>query len=235
LPILNISTTSNLAATAFYDLVKNRIQPALARIDGVGQIQLLGGQEREIRVNVKKDALEQYGLSILQVVQAVQKANLEFPTGKVVNAEEEMTLRLKGKFQSLEDLRQLVVSTNQQGAAIRLYELAEVQDTQKKATDISRLNGKSSIALSITKLEAVGAVFTDILIAIVLVALVMILFLHSFRNALIVMLSIPLSLMASVIAMFALDYSFNMMTLLGMSWLLSLFHFPWQKDWQEIY
>ncbi len=263
LPILNISTTSNLAATAFYDLVKNRIQPALARIDGVGQIQLLGGQEREIRVNVKKDALEQYGLSILQVVEVVQKANLEFPTGKVVNAEEEMTLRLKGKFQSLEDLRQLVVSTNQQGAAIRLYELAEVQDTQKKATDISRLNGKSSIALSITKrndansvevskkvraelaelseqyknealqftvardaseftLEAVGAVFTDILIAIVLVALVMILFLHSFRNALIVMLSIPLSLMASVIAMFALDYSFNMMTLLGMSLVIGI-------------
>ena len=263
LPIMSISTTSNLPAAAFYEMVKNRIQPTLARVEGVGQINILGGQEREIKVNVQQDALEQYGLSILQVVQAVQKGNLEFPTGKVESEEGEKTLRLTGKFQSLEDLRQLVVATNPQGAPVRLYEVAEIQDAQKKIKDISRLNGKSSIALSILKrndansvevskevrkvldimtkqyeaqqlqfsiardasvftLEAVGAVFTDIIIAIVLVALVMVLFLHSFRNALIVMLSIPLSLLASVITMDALGYTFNMMTLLGMSLVIGI-------------
>lgn len=262
-PIMSIGATSNLPSGDFFDLMKDQILPQLASMDGVGQINLLGGQEKEIRVNIRKDKLEQLGISILQVVQAVQTSNLDFPTGKIKNEDQQILIRLAGKFQSIEDLRRLVITTNRMGVPIRLYEVAEVQDTQQEIEDLNRVNGTSSIGVSILKqsdanavdvsklikrklgelenqytesnldffisndsseftLNAVMAVQYDLILAILLVAAVMLLFLHSFRNAIIVMLSIPASLISAVIAMYIFGYTFNLMTLLAMSLVIGI-------------
>lgn len=262
-PIMSIGVTSTESSGNFYDLMEDRIKPLLSSITGVGEVNLLGGQEKEIRVNVKKDKMEQYGISILQVVQAVRAANLDFPTGKIKNDNRQILIRLAGKFQSLDDLRQLVVTTNRNGVPVRLYEIAEIQDTQKEIVDLNRVDMKSSIGISIVKqtdanavdvsesilnklkeleeqyadinlefsvsrdasdftLEAVNAVQYDLMLAIILVALVMLFFLHSFRNALIVMVAIPASLVSAVIAMYVLDYTFNLMTLLAMSLVIGI-------------
>jgi len=262
-PIMSIGASSTLPGGEFYNLMEDRIKPQLASLTGVGEINLLGGQEKEVQVNVRKDQLEQYGISILQVVQAVQMSNLDFPTGKIKNNERQILIRLAGKFQTIEDLRQVVVTTNREGAPIRLYEIAEVRETQKEVEDLNRVDGKNSFGMSILKqsdanavdvsnaiksklkeleaqypeaslqftiasnssdftLDAVKAVQHDLVLSIVLVALVMLLFLHSFRNAVIVMLAIPASLVSAVIAMYVLGYTFNLMTLLAMSLVIGI-------------
>ena len=262
-PIMAIGSSSTLPSGDFYDLMEERIKPQLSSIAGVGEVNLLGGQEKEIRVNLKKDKLEQYGISILQVVQVVEASNLDFPTGKINDENQQIHIRLAGKFQSVDDLRQLVVTTNKDGSPIRLYEVAEIQDTQKEIEDLNRVDGDASIGLSILKqsdanavdvskaiqeklkelegqyakeklafkiasnssdftLNAVEAVQHDLVLAIILVAVVMLFFLHSFRNALIVMVAIPASLVSAVIAMYALGYTFNLMTLLAMSLVIGI-------------
>ena len=262
-PIMAIGSSSTLPSGDFYDLMEERIKPQLSSIAGVGEVNQLGGQEKEIRVNLKKDKLEQYGISILQVVQVVEASNLDFPTGKIKNENQQILIRLAGKFQSVDDLRQLVVTTNKDGSPIRLYEVAEIQDTQKEIEDLNRVDGDASIGLSILKqsdanavdvskaiqeklkelegqyakeklafkiasnssdftLNAVEAVQHDLVLAIILVAVVMLFFLHSFRNALIVMVAIPASLVSAVIAMYALGYTFNLMTLLAMSLVIGI-------------
>lgn len=60
-----------------------KIQPVLSRVKGVAQVNLIGGQEREIKVNLDKNKLEGYGLSIPQVQQAILTSNVDFPTGNV--------------------------------------------------------------------------------------------------------------------------------------------------------
>lgn len=262
-PIMAIGVSSTLPSGDFYDLMEDRIKPQLSSIAGVGQVNLLGGQEKEVRVNLKRDKLEQYGISILQVVQVVQASNLDFPTGKIKNETQQILIRLAGKFQSVDDLRQLVVTTNKDGSPIRLYEVAEIQDTQKEIEDLNRVDGNASVGLSILKqsdanavdvseaiqkkleeleeqytnvnlefkiatnssdftLDAVEAVQHDLVLAIILVAVVMLFFLHSFRNALIVMVAIPASLVSAIIAMYALGYTFNLMTLLAMSLVIGI-------------
>src|SRR5690606_25216111 len=80
LPIMTLSASANMDEAAFYDLVDKRIAPLLSRADGVAQINLIGGQEREIQVSVDAAKLEGYGLSLLQVQNAVLSSNLDFPT-----------------------------------------------------------------------------------------------------------------------------------------------------------
>ncbi len=262
-PIMSVGATSTLPATKFYDLMDDQIKPALSQLEGVAQINLIGGVEREIRVNVKKDKLEQYGLSILQVTQAIQQANLEFPTGKVKDNNEQVSIRLAGKLKTVEEIRNLSVATNAAGAPIKLSEIAEVIDTEKEITSLTRVDGTPSIGLQVLKqtdanavavsalvreefkkleeqyknealrfdiagdssdftLEAVDAVTHDIILAILLVAAVMLLFLHSLRNALIVLIAIPVSLVTTFIGMYALGYTFNLMTLLAMSLVIGI-------------
>jgi hydrophobic/amphiphilic exporter-1 (mainly G- bacteria), HAE1 family len=264
LPIMSIGVAATANPAEFYNLVNDRIKPTLASVPGVGEIKIIGGQEREIQVSVNRQKLESRGLSILQVVQALQTANLDFPTGKIENQEEQVTIRLAGKLQTLDDMQALVVAANPRtGAPVKLGEIAEVRDGLKDLKSMSRVDGKDAMGLQIIKTsdanavsvadgvigkldelesqfigfdlkffvannqtdftrEAVDAVEHDLMLAIVLVAVVMLFFLHSIRNAIIVMLAIPTSLISTVILMYAFGFTLNLMTLLAMSLVIGI-------------
>ncbi|MEZ4933291.1 MAG: efflux RND transporter permease subunit [Saprospiraceae bacterium] len=192
-------------------------------------------------------------------MQAVNTANLDFPTGKIENDQEQVIIRLAGKFKSIDDIRNLHVANDPRSSSpIKLWEIAEVLDGKKERKTISRTDGRSGIGIQILKSsdanavavadgvlgkldglkdqykdinlqfeiannqtdftrEAVDAVSHDLLLAVILVAVVMLFFLHSFRNAIIVMLAIPTSLISTLIMMYAFGFTLNMMTLLAMS------------------
>ncbi len=260
LPIMTLSASSNLADPEFFDVIDNRIAPALSRVEGVARIDIIGGREREIQVNIDPQKLEGFGLSLMQVQNAVLTSNLDFPTGSVKTNKQDILIRLSGKFKNLEELRNLVVFDDPKNfAQIRLKDVADVQDSEKDIEKIARVNQKSTLVLSIMKqtdanavdvskkiksglekmmgqdyknidlnvqvvndksdytLESANAVIFDLIIAIILVAVVMLFFLHSIRNSLIVMISIPASLIATFIGMYLMGYSLNLMSLLGLS------------------
>ena len=258
IPVLRMGLTSNLPSRDFYQFIKDRIQPRLSKLAGVGQITLIGGDEREIRVNLDADKIQSYGLSILQVTQIIKASNLDFPTGKIENSKNQFIVRVAGKFNSVEVLRNLVIAKSKQGGDIKLSDLAEVQDGQKDFTNISRINGVTSVGIIVTKqsdansvevsklvrkeiskiesdykvqkvkfdiaedgslytIDAANAVKEDLILAVLLVAAVMFLFLHNIRNSFIVMLAIPASLISTFLVMYAAGYTLNLMTLLGLS------------------
>ncbi|MET7030442.1 efflux RND transporter permease subunit [Sediminicola luteus] len=257
LPIMRLGVSSEMDITEFNDLVENDIKETLSRIEGVARVQVIGGNEREIRVNVDRDKLKAYGLSILQVTQAISAANLDFPTGNIKNDKQQVTVRLSGKFRNVEDIKGLDISTGM-GSSVKIEDIAEVYDTTKDVTTISRIDGISSIGLTISKqsdgntvqvaedikkeiskieseyadknlkiavaqdssvftLEAADAVIFDLMLAVGLVAIIMLFFLRSWKDSIIVMVSIPVSIVATFIAMNQLGYTLNLMTLLGLS------------------
>ena len=263
LPILNIGATSTLNSIEFYDLLKHRVLPALNQIQGVGEITLIGGNEREIRVSLDAARLEAYNLSALQVLQAVQSSSLEFPTGKIKNNETQTVIRLSAKFKSIHDIENVVVFADEAGALVKLKNVAEVWDTAKETTSLARVNGINSVGMSIKKQsgantvevshlikaelirleevyhdenlkftipsdasefieKAANSVKQDLLNVVLLVSLVMFIFLHSLRNALIVMFVVPISLIVSFVGMYLLGYSLNLMTLLALSLIIGM-------------
>lgn len=258
LPILSLATTANMDDAAFYDLIDKRIQPVLSRVPGVAQVNLIGGQEREIQVSIDASKLQGYGLSILQVQQAILSSNLDFPTGSVKTQNQDILVRLAGKYKTVEELRNLVVTTSATGAQVRVRDIADVQDAQKDVEKIARVNQRSALLLQVLKqsdanavevsrgtqaiianlmqtyekenlnieiandsstytLESANAVIFDLFLAVLLVAVVMLFFLHSLRNAVIVMVAIPTSLIATFIGISLFGYTLNLMSLLGLS------------------
>ena len=257
LPIMTIGANGKMDEAAFYDLVDKKIAPILSRVAGVAQVNIIGGQEREIQVNLDAVKMQGYGLSVPQVQQNILSSNLDFPTGNIQTREQKILIRLAGKYKNVEELKNLVVSSKN-GVQIRLGDIADVQDTQKITEKIARVDQKSAIILQIVKqsdanavavseellkaitalendykttqlklevakdstvftLEAADSVVHDLLIAVFLVAFVMLFFLHSIRNSLIVMVSIPASLIATFIGIYLLGYTLNLMSLLGLS------------------
>jgi hydrophobic/amphiphilic exporter-1 (mainly G- bacteria), HAE1 family len=151
IPVLRMGLTSNLPSKDFYQFIKDRIQPRLSKLAGVGQITLIGGDEREIRVNLDADKIQSYGLSVLQVTQVIKTSNLDFPTGKIENSKDQFIVRVAGKFKSVDDLRNLVIAKSKQGGDIKLSDVAEVQDGQRDFVNLSRINGITSVGLIVTK------------------------------------------------------------------------------------
>ena len=257
MPIITIAATANMNNVEFYDLLDKKIQPIISRVAGVAQVNLIGGQEREIQVNIDQNKLEGYGLSVPAVSQIIQASNLDFPTGNVKTRENSTLIRLSGKYQSIEELRNLVISS-QNGVQVRLGDIADVQDSQKDADKLARLNQSDAILIQVMKqsdanavavseevrnavleieedykvngvnleiandtseftLTAANNVIFDIFLAVFLVAVVMLLFLHSLRNAFIVMITIPASLIATFIGIYFMGYTLNLMSLVALS------------------
>lgn len=263
IPIMRLAITSKIPPTELYDLVKNKVKPMISTINGIAQVDVLGGEEREIRISIDNEKLKAHRLSILQVTQAIQSANMEFPTGKIKDQSQQVIIRLSGKFSAIEDLRNLVVSTDGNGSPVRLSDIAEVNDTKKETTSISRYNGENSIGLlifkqpdgnevevskkvkeTITHLEEIyasqkikfaiandtseftltsaNAVMKDLLLAICLVALVMLVFLHSVRNSFIVLVAIPASLISTFTLMYLFGFSLNIISMIAMSLVIGI-------------
>ncbi|HSD06502.1 efflux RND transporter permease subunit [Flavobacterium sp.] len=257
MPIITLGANGKMDEAAFYDLIDKKIAPVLSRVQGVAQVNIIGGQEREIQVNLDAKKMQGYGLSVPQVQQLILSSNLDFPTGSIQTRNQKILIRLAGKYKNVEELRNLVISSAN-GAQIRLQDIADVQDTQKLAEKIARVDQKSAIILQIIKqsdanavavselvaktitklendyksnhlelktakdstiftLEAAESVLHDLFFAVLLVAFVMLFFLHSVRNSLIVMVSIPASLIATFIGIYLLGYTLNLMSLLGLS------------------
>ncbi len=257
MPVLIFGVTSTLPDVQFYQLVNDHIKPRLSQLAGVGQVMIMGGKQRTIRVNLNHDKLNSYKLSAGQVLQAVQSGNLEYPTGSFKDSDRQFGVRLAGKFQSLEELRELVVGRSD-GGLIHLTDVAEVRDGTKDTTVITRINGKTTLGIMVQKqsdanavnvsknvraelaviekeyaeinlqanmamdnstftVDSANAVKEDLLLAILLVAGVMLLFLHSYRNALIVMVAIPTSMVTTFIGMWLMGATLNVITLLALS------------------
>jgi HAE1 family hydrophobic/amphiphilic exporter-1 len=262
-PVLQVSAVAkNMSDRDFMELLDDQILPQIKQTKGVAEVQVIGGEKRELRVNVDKDKMKLYGLSMAAINQAIAAANVEFPTGKLKSTEEQMTVRLAGKYKSVNDLENLILTTNGT-SPIRLGDVADVVDGSKDQITVSRFNGENGVGLRIKKqsdanavdmskatkkrfkeieekyaaegvhftiatdtsiptIESVDAVIHDLELAVLLVALVMMLFLHSLRNAFIVLISIPASLISTFVAMYLLGYTLNLMTLLAMSLVIGI-------------
>lgn len=158
MPIIQLGAYSSLTDTEFYDLVDQRIQPTLSQVEGVAQVNLLGGSEREIKVNLNRNKMEAYGISPIQVNMTIASANLDFPTGRIKNMEEQILIRLAGKFNAVEEIGELAVAYKEDGSPVRIKDIAEVLDSNKDEEVLSRLNGNSAIALTIQKQSDANAV-----------------------------------------------------------------------------
>ncbi|MDV2466330.1 AcrB/AcrD/AcrF family protein [Elizabethkingia anophelis] len=263
LPIMSVSATSNLEPTDFYQKMKDDYLPQIQQLKGVAEIAILGGEEREIQIKVDKEKLKLYKISLYQVVEAVNRSGIDLPAGKLQTDTENNSVRLVGKFNTINDIQNVQVAMPFPNSPVYVKDIAEVTDGIKEITSYSRYNSKNGIGLMIKKqgdanavdvsklirekfqsiekqnanadvkfvvtddstdntIAAVNSVVFDLILAVILVSLVMLLFLRSFRNSLIVLVAIPTSLITAFAVMWLWGYTLNLMTLLAMSLIIGI-------------
>lgn len=257
-PVIKAGVTASMAPRNLYDLVDNQLRPILQNVAGVGQVNIIGGDEREIQINIKQDRLRSYGLSISQVTRAIGNANMSFPAGSIETQNQQLSIRYDANVKSLDELRELIVLQQPGQGAIYLKDIAEVVDATAKTTAINHIDGIPSIGVQIIKqsdanavdvseqvkkafvnietqykqqglkfnistdqsvytLHAANAVMFDLVLAVIIVGIVMLAFLHSFRSSMFVLVALPASIIPTFIAMYLLGFSLNLMTLMALS------------------
>jgi HAE1 family hydrophobic/amphiphilic exporter-1 len=263
-PILRIALTSTiLTPTELYQLAKDKLKTRIEATDGVAEVDITGGRERQIKVNVDNDKLRSYNLSITQVQQALAGANLDFPTGKISQPSDQYLVRVKGKFQSVAEMKTLPVATLPSGSTVYLGDVARVEDSYNEDHQPTRLSLHEAVGVTVIKTSdanstqtadnvykilhkledeyksdaikfdistdvttftraSIEEVFSALIIAIILVSCVLFLFLRSGRNALIVLVSIPTSLISTLLFMWIFGFTINMMSMMALSLVIGI-------------
>jgi HAE1 family hydrophobic/amphiphilic exporter-1 len=257
-PVIKAAVTADMAPRALYELINNQLKPVLQNVTGVGQVDIIGGDEREIQVNINQEKLLVYGLSITQVTQAINNANLSFPAGSIRTSDQQLSLRYDAFVTSLDELRDLVILQQPGKGQIYLRDIGEVVDAMARPVTINHINGIASNGVQIIKqsdanavkvsegvkkafaaiesqhkkynvrfnissdqsiytLSSANAVMYDLGLAVLVVGIVMVAFLHSLRSSMFVLVALPASIIPTFIAIYVLGFSLNIMTLMALS------------------
>jgi HAE1 family hydrophobic/amphiphilic exporter-1 len=150
-PIVSLSLTSQtLGAAALTQLADPTIVRELRAIPGVAQATVVGGLEPEMTVQVKPQALQAAGLSVAQVVAALEAQNLAAPVGRLEGRFQERTIRLKGRLEGPQDFAQVVVA-ERNGQSIRLGQVADVFGGHEEQRTLALFDAKEAVGIDILK------------------------------------------------------------------------------------
>lgn len=157
MPVVMMGVVSELDPVSLRGLIDNEIAYRLERVNGVASVNVWGGQTREISINVDPQKISALGLSMDQVISRIRAANITKPTGTNYRGNYQITVRVPGVFESLEELERTVVA--QRGSSvIALSDIATVEDGTSKVNSVVRINGEPGIQISVNKQSGTNTV-----------------------------------------------------------------------------
>jgi len=156
-PILSLVLSGRIPIREMTKIAEDEAKPRLQKILGVGGIDVVGGQEREIQVWVRADKLAQYHLAVQDVFAALAAQNLEVPGGRFRDGQDELVVKTKGEVHSARGIAELIVPVPTPGAPIRIKDVARVVDSTEEASSYSSLNGVSAVSLVVRKKSGTNA------------------------------------------------------------------------------
>jgi len=157
MPILILGASSRLDPVQMKQIIEDQIKYRLERVPGVAALDVWGGHDREIHVDVFPDVLESLALSLDEVLDGIRTANVSLPAGKIDRGNFEVTVRVPGEYTDLDQLRNTVVAVRNNNE-IKLNQVASVEDSWTRVTRVVRINGKQGIHLAVRKQSGTNTV-----------------------------------------------------------------------------
>ncbi len=257
-PIMSLTLSSpGLSGGELTRLVDPGITRRLRGIAGVASVNLAGAIERELVVELRPRDLQASGVSVGQVVAALQSQNLAVPVGRLEGALDERTIRLKGRLDTPAEFKDVIVTRQAGGRVVRLGDVADVRDSTEEPRTFALFNDEEAVGIDILKssgfsttavadavrgrvaeiqstlpagvtlrvvqdggvrvADSVGGVESGLIEGAALTVAVVFLFLNSWRSTVITGLALPVSVLASFVAVWAFGFTLNTMSLLGLS------------------
>lgn len=142
-PIMTLLVSGPMSRRELTEIADKQVRRSIQTVDGVGGVQLNGGQARQIRVLLDAQKLTSHNFTVLDVRNALQRENIEAPGGRMITGPQELGLRTLGRVTSSDQFSQIVVGT-QGGIPVRIRDVAEVQDGAQELRTWSALFGKGN-------------------------------------------------------------------------------------------
>lgn len=260
-PVVRIAVSAPRSLREVTDVADNQIKQQIESINGVGDVQIVGGRLREIQIWVDPDKMRAFNVTVAQVADAVRAQNMEVPGGRVEEGTRELTVRTMGRIVNPSDFNNLVVA-NRGTYSVKLSDIGYAEDGAEEPRTEARLNGQPAVTLVVSKqsgqntvavadevkarlqeiskrlppgfkTEVVGdqstfikvsinAIQTHLIEGSILAAIVVFVFLWSFRSTVIAGLAIPTSIVATFGLMAAMGFTLNNITMLALTLMVGI-------------
>lgn len=149
-PVLRITISAPTSLREVTEVAKDQVKERIESISGVGQVLIIGGQERQINVWVDPDKLRSYNITPAEVSGALRIQNIEFPSGRLDEGQKETALRTLGKIQRPADFADVVVATRGD-YQVKVKDIGYVEDGAEEVRSEARLNGRPAVTLIVSK------------------------------------------------------------------------------------
>ena len=149
-PILFLGVDGNLDPVTLREIAENDVAPRLERVPGVAVVNVVGGQRREIRLELSREKIAAFNIAPDRVINVLRAANQNIPVGEIDQGDTTYLVRSQGQFRNLEDIKSLAVTTRD-GVPIYVRDIADVRDTTEDLRSIVRINGRPGLQMSVTK------------------------------------------------------------------------------------
>jgi HAE1 family hydrophobic/amphiphilic exporter-1 len=158
-PILQMAVSSPRPLREVTEIADKQIKPRLENISGVGEIQLVGGLKREIRVWIDPGKMRAYNLSVSEVANALRQQNMELPGGSVNAGATELSVRTLGRLVDPAQFDEIAIATRGP-YVVKLRDIGHAEDSEEEPTTAARLNGDPSVTLVVSKQSGQNTVAT---------------------------------------------------------------------------
>lgn len=150
--ILVFAVTSNsMTPEQIREMVDIQLKPIVSRVNGVASVEVYGGRERKILVELDRDKMVAYNISIERVMDVLGQSNVNLLAGNVEAGKYEFAIRSIGAFLTVDDIGDIGVKATRQGSILPLKEIATVKDSYLEATDQARLNLEQNVTVYVKK------------------------------------------------------------------------------------
>lgn len=260
-PVVRIAVSAPRSLREVTDIADKKIKQQIESINGVGQVQIIGGRSREIQVWVDPDKLRAYNVTVAEVAAAVRAQNMEVPGGRIEEGAREFTVRTMGRIVNTTDFNNIAIASR--GTyAVKLSDVGYAEDGAEEPRTEARLNGQPAVTLVVSKqsgqntvavanavkerlreiqsslpagfqTQVVGdqsifikasieSIQKHLIEGSILAAIVVFIFLWSFRSTLIAAIAIPTSLIATFGLMAAMGFTLNQITMLALTLMVGI-------------
>ncbi len=158
-PVMQIVVSSPRPLRDVTEIADKQIRPRLENIKGVGQIEIVGGLKREIRIWVDPEKMRAYNLPITDVTNALRQQNMELPAGSVNAGEQELSVRTLGRLVDPAQFNEIAIA-RRGPYVVRLSDIGRAEDSEEEPITAARLNGNPAVTLTVSKQSGENTVAT---------------------------------------------------------------------------
>jgi HAE1 family hydrophobic/amphiphilic exporter-1 len=142
-PIMTLLVSGPMSRRELTEIADKQVRRAIQTVNGVGSVELNGGQARQIRVLIDAQKLTSHNFTVLDVRNALQRENIEAPGGRMITGPQELGLRTLGRVTSADQFSQIVVGTHG-GIPVRIHDVAQVEDAAQELRTWSAFFNKTN-------------------------------------------------------------------------------------------